>query len=390
MASVKKRADTGRWRARHRGPDGKERARDFDRKVDADRWLREQAAKVDRGEWTDPLRGRVTVGEYAQEWLRGKVKLKDSTRTTYDALLRSHIAPTWERVPLAGVRHEDMSAWVQRLHASGLSASRTRQAYVVLAQVLDLAVKARRIPANPARGVELPSLPGQADRPMRALDERQVWALADAAGDDGRLSVLVLAWCGLRFGELAGLRVRHFDVLRRELRIETALSEIGGRLVEASPKTRASVRTVPVPAWLVSELEPLLEGKGADDYLLTSPEGGPLRIGNWRRRVFDPALEVAGLVRADGRDVVRPHDLRHTCASLHIKAGTPPKVLSAMLGHASVSITLDRYGHLYPGDVHQYVDRLGELALAARADWVRTGASDRLIAVPQAVGGKGL
>lgn len=244
MASVKKRADTGRWRARHRGPDGKERARDFDRKVDADRWLREQAAKVDRGEWTDPLRGRVTVGDYAQEWLRGKVKLKASTRSTYDALLRSHVAPTWGSVPLSGVRHEDVSAWVQRLHASGLSASRTRQAYIVLAQVLDLAVKARRIPANPARGVELPSLPGQADRPMRALDERQVWALAEAAGDS-RLSVLVLAWCGLRFGELAGLRVRHFDVLRRELRVETALSEIGGRLVEASPKTRASVRPCP-------------------------------------------------------------------------------------------------------------------------------------------------
>ncbi len=389
MASVKKRADTGRWRARHRGPDGKERARDFDRKVDADRWLREEAAKVDRGEWTDPLRGRVTVGDYAGEWLRGKVKLKESTRTSYDALLRSHVAPTWARVPLSGVRHEEVSAWVQRLHASGLSASRTRQAYIVLSQVLDLAVKARRIPSSPAKGVELPSLPGQAERPMRALDERQVWALAEGAGD-GRLSVLVLAWCGLRFGELAGLRVRHFDVLRREFRVETALSEIGGRLVEASPKTKASVRAVPVPVWLVDELAPLLEHKGPDDHLLTAPDGGPLRLGNWRRRVFDPALEASGLVRDDGREVVRPHDLRHTCASLHIKAGTPPKVLSAMLGHASVSITLDRYGHLYPGDVHQYVDRLGELALAARADWVRTGASDRLVVLPRVVGGEGL
>jgi len=209
-------------------------------------WVREQEAKLDRGEWTDPAQGRVTVGEYAQDWLRGKVKLKVSTRAAYDSLLREHVAPTWGRVPLSAVRHEDVSAWVQRLHASGLSASRTRQAFIVLAQVLDLAVKARRIPANPARGVELPSLPSNAERPMRALDERQVWAVADAAGDE-RLSVLVLAWCGLRFGELAGLRVRHFDVLGRELRVETALSEVAGRLVEASPKTSASVRTVPVP-----------------------------------------------------------------------------------------------------------------------------------------------
>lgn len=389
MASVRKRADTGRWQARHRGPDGKERAKDFDRKVDADRWVREQAARVDRGEWTDPLRGRVTVGEYSQEWLRSKVRLKQSTRETYDSLLRTHVTPTWESVPLAGVRHEAVSAWVQALHASGLSASRTRQAWIVLSQVLDLAVKARRIPHNPAKGVELPAMPGQAERPMRALDERQVWALAAAAGD-ARLSVLVLAWCGLRFGELAGLRVRHFDTLRRELRIETALSEVNGKLVEASPKTKASVRAVPVPVWLVEELSPLLGSKGPDDYLLTAPDGGPLRLGNWRRRVFDPALEAAGLVRSVGGGTVRPHDLRHTCASLHIKAGTPPKVLSAMLGHASVAITLDRYGHLYPGDVHQYVDRLGDLAIAARADWVRPGASDRLLALPRAVGGEGL
>ncbi len=389
MASVRRRADTGRWRARYRGPDGRERAKDFDRKVDADRWLREQTTRIDRGEWTDPASGRVPLGEYAQDWLRGKVKIKESTRVSYDSLLRTHVLPTWGRVPLSAVRHEDVSAWVQQLHAGGLSASRTRQAFIVLAEVLDLAVKARRIPSNPARGTELPSLPGKADRPMRALDERQVWAVAEAAAA-GRLSVLVLAWCGLRFGEVAGLRVRHFDALRRELRIETALSEIGGRLVEASPKTKASVRRVPVPGWLVDELAAQLDGKGPDDHLLTSPDGGPLRLGNWRGRVFDPAVRAAGVAPQLRGDVVRPHDLRHTCASLHIKAGTPPKVLSEMLGHASVSMTLDRYGHLYPGDVHQYVDRLGELALAARADWVRTGAGARLVGMPRTAGRKGL
>jgi integrase len=80
----------------------------------------------------------------------------------------------------------------------------------------------------------------------------------------------------------------------------------------------------------------------------------------------------AGLATQQRGDMLRPHDLRHTCASLHIRHGTPPKVLSTMLGHASVAITLDRYGHLYPGDVHLYVDRLGEVALAARADFLQT------------------
>ncbi|WP_167736794.1 site-specific integrase [Nocardioides sp. 1609] len=380
----------GRWRARYRGPDRRERTRIFDRKVDADRWGRAQTARVDRGDWTDPALGRTTVEAYAAEWLRGKVKLRESTRATYDALLRTHVLPTWGSVSLSGVRHEEVAAWVTGLHASGLSASRTRQAWVVLSQVLELAVKARRIPSNPARGVELPSLPSRSTREeIRALDERQVWALADAAGDH-RLSVLALAWCGLRFGELAALRVRSFDVLRRELRVAATLSELGGRLVEGPPKTEGSVRTVPVPAWLVDELAPLMGGKGPEDRLFTASEGGPLRLGNWRGRVFDPAVRLSGLATQVRGDLVRPHDLRHTCASLHIKHGTPPKVLSTMLGHASVAITLDRYGHLYPGDAHTYVDRLGEVAVAARAAQMRHGRVEPLRSVPLASVGSGL
>jgi integrase len=91
-----------------------------------------------------------------------------------------------------------------------------------------------------------------------------------------------------------------------------------------------------------------------------------VRGNNWRRRVFDPAVRRAGIATQMPGDVLRPHDLRHTCASLHIKHGTPPKVLSTMLGHASVAITLDRYGHLYPGDIATYVDRLGVVALESR------------------------
>ena len=110
----------------------------------------------------------------------------------------------------------------------------------------------------------------------------------------------------------------------------------------------------------------LIAGRGPDERLFTAPKGGPVRGNNWRRRVFDPAVRRAGIATQTRGDVLRPHDLRHTCASLHIKHGTPPKVLSTMLGHASVAITLDRYGHLYPGDIATYVDRLGVVALESR------------------------
>jgi integrase len=207
---------------------------------------------------------------------------------------------------------------------------------------------------------------------LQALDERQVWSLADAAAQQ-RLAVLTLAWCGLRFGELAALRVRSLDMLRRELRVAATLSELSGRLTEGPPKTEGSVRTVPGSAWLVEELAGLMTCKGPEDWLFTAAEGGPLRSGNWRGRVFDPAVRRAGIADQVRGDMLRPHDLRHTCASLHIKHGTPPKVLSMKLGHASVAITLDRYGHLYPGDAQEYVDRLGEVAIAARAEYLRDG-----------------
>lgn len=369
--SVAKRPN-GRWRARYRGPDQKERSRHFERKVDAERWARAQVAKLDRGEWTNPELGRLTVGEYAREWLNGKVRIRPSTRLMYDVVLRNQVLPTWGSVRLDAVRHEDVSAWVAMLHGNGLSAARTRHAWIVLSQILELGVRSHRIPNNQARGVELPALPSKAERDKtKFLDEQQVWALAEAAGE-ASLSLLVLAWCGLRFGELAALRCGSLDVAAREIRVSATLSESNGKLIEGPPKTEASNRTVPLPSWLCDELVARAEGRAPEDFLLTSPLGGPLRSGNWRYRVFDPAVKAAGLASQRRGDVLRPHDLRHTCASLHIKHGTPPKVLSTMLGHASVAITLDRYGHLYPGDVHLYVDRLGEVALAARADYLRT------------------
>lgn len=360
------RRPSGRWRARYRGPDGGERSRHFARKADAERWARDELAKLDRGEWTDPKRGQITVGEYAQEWLAGKVKIRHSTRVMYDAVLRNQVLPTWQDVPIAQVRHEEVATWVAALHGGGLSASRTRHAWVVLSQILELAVRARRVPNNQARGVELPRLPTKSEREKsRFLDEEEVWKLADAAGP-GRLSILVLAWCGLRHGELAALRIRDLNQELRELRITSTLSDINGTLIEGPPKTEASTRTVPIPRWLCDELLSLIAGRGPDERLFTAPEGGPVRGNNWRRRVFDPAVRRAGIATQMPGDVLRPHDLRHTCASLHIKHGTPPKVLSTMLGHASVAITLDRYGHLYPGDIATYVDRLGVVALESR------------------------
>jgi integrase len=97
--------------------------------------------------------------------------------------------------------------------------------------------------------------------------------------------------------------------------------------------------------------------KGADDLVFTMPGGSMLRLSSWRRAVYLPARSRA---RLSAR--FRIHDLRHTAASLMIQAGYPPKMLQAIMGHASITTTLDLYGHLYPGEMDRYADRLDSAA----------------------------
>ena len=129
-----------------------------------------------------------------------------------------------------------------------------------------------------------------------------------------------------------------------------APSDVGGRVVLGTPKSHQS-RSVPIPRFLAREIFAATIGKGADDLVFTMPGGTTLRLSNWRLVTFIPAHARAGL---SGR--FRIHDLRHTAASLMIQTGYRPKMLQEIMGHASITTTLDLYGHLYPGDMDRYTD----------------------------------
>jgi integrase len=124
--------------------------------------------------------------------------------------------------------------------------------------------------------------------------------------------------------------------------------------IEGMPKSHQT-RTVPLPAWLCDLLKPRTVGRRLDDLLFATPGGYPLRLSNFRRKVWNPAVAEAGL------QGITPHGLRHTAASLYIAAGTPPKVVQRILGHGSIAITLDLYGHLYPDEMDRWASRLGEI-----------------------------
>jgi len=268
--------------------------------------------------------------------------------------LRAHVPPAWGDYQLADVTHADVATWVARLRTQGSAPGTVRQAHRVFSLLLDLAVRDGRIPRNPAERVPLPRI---VRGEPRFLTRDQVEMLADAAGEDGDV-VRLLATTGLRFGELAALRVRRVDFLRKRLTIAESATEVAGELVFGTPKTHEQ-RIVPLPAELVEPLALRCEGKQPDDLLMTTPAGTPLRLRNWRRMVWNPAVEAAGL------SGITPHDLRHTAASLAVASGAHAKSVQRMLGHASAAMTLDVYSGLFDDDLSDLAARMDAAAQEA-------------------------
>jgi integrase len=363
MASISRRPN-GQWRPRYRDAAGREHARHFDRKVDATRWLDSVTAAMETGTYVDPKAGSCTLGEYAQTWLARQVQLKPSTRSRYTAIVRKHVIPAFGPVPLAKLERSAVAAWVMELVDAGLAGPTVRHAHRILHMILNTAVDDGRLVRNPASRVKLPR---DRRREKRFLTHPEVAGLAGAAGPD-RLIILVLAYCGLRFGELAALRVRNVDPLRRRLHIEESVTEVDGVMVFGTPKSH-QCRSVPVSRSLAEALAEACVGKAPADLVFTAPRGGVLMLRNWRRRVFDPALQAAGLGE------LTPHELRHTAASLAVAAGANVKAVQRMLGHASAAMTLDVYSGLFDDDLDAVADRLDTAAKTARqdhADYLRT------------------
>jgi integrase len=179
--------------------------------------------------------------------------------------------------------------------------------------------------------------------------------LITAAGPWGDL-VAMLAYTGLRWGELAALRVRSVDLANRRLHIVESVSEIGGTLAWGTPK-RGESRNVTFPAFLEAPLAQRAAGKRGGDLLFTSGQGLPLRNNNIRHRVFDPTL-AALREQQPAFPIVTLHDLRHTAASLAVSAGANVKAVQRMLGHASAAMTLDVYADLFDEDLTAVSDAL--------------------------------
>lgn len=188
-----------------------------------------------------------------------------------------------------------------------------------------------------------PPTAGYAKREGQYLTRNEIEDLAEACTGEYADVVRVLALAGLRWGEVAGLKVGdRVRVPSEGLRLQRSVmsSRDKGVLFEDTLKNKGS-RTVPLVDDLVPVVDKWSDGKSAGVWLFPAPNSGPLSEPNWNRSVG-----WAAAIRKINRPTLRVHDLRHTCASLWLGAGADPKVVQRILGYASAAMTMDRYGHL--------------------------------------------
>lgn len=344
-----------RWRARYVDTNGNEHEKLFTRKADANNWLDEVTSTIVTGTYVAPNAGAVPVGQIHAQWLKTQAHVKDSTKAARASAWSVHVHDRWHDIAVAEVQTSAVRAWVTEL-AEGAAAPTIENALGVLRMVLALAVEDRRIPRNPCDGVKAP----RRKHSERAyLTHQQVAELAAAMARDA-LVVRFLAYTGLRYGEMAALKVQNFDMLRRRVNIRESVTEVAGKLTWSTPKNHER-RSVPFPKFLVNEIAAQMEGKGRDDLVFSAPAGGVLRIATFRTRVFNPAVDKLRGLDDEGKpttDWPRPtlHDLRHTAASLAISAGANVKAVQTMLGHKSAALTLDTYADLFPDDLEAVAD----------------------------------
>jgi integrase len=335
-------------------------------------WRQDAAGQVRRGQ----LRAvaPITLGEAAIDWLeqakagtvrtRSGEKFKPSTIRGYEAALERRVLPEFGRRRIADIRRGDLQDLADRLLADGLDASTIRNFLMPLRAIYRRALSRGFVTINPTTGLELPAVQGRRDR---IADPSEAALLLAALPENDRALWATALYAGLRRGELMALRWEDVDLAGGVIRVERSWDVRAG-LIE--PKSRAGRRKVPIAAVLRDFL---------DQHKLATERSEGLVFGRTEIRPFEPvslaaraatAWKAANVERAkekvDPHMPITLHEARHTFASMMITAGVNAKALSTYMGHASITITLDRYGHLMPGNEEEAAILLD--AYLARSD----------------------
>ena len=351
-------------------------------------WLAEQAVAQGAGTWIDKRRVDRTFADLVEVWrtTRGS-ELSLSAAARYDQVLRVHLIPALGTTPASRIDRERVRLLLatlkrtESLTTGGESTGRllapasVRKVMTVLSAVMSEAVERGIIHANPCSRLRgLPTIERRSD--LCILTAEQIEALASAVPPRDRTMILCSAYTGLRAGESVALRRRDVDLANGRIQVERALKGwVDGEAVYGPPKN-SKRRSVTLPLFLQELLTEHLTAEDSPDALVFPAAGGggrggarrgagaPQRHSLWVRRVFRPAVKAALPPELHG---LRFHDLRHSAASMLIAGGANPKQIAERMGHGSVAITFDVYGHLLEKHDAAVLDVLDGLRAAAAA-----------------------
>lgn len=352
-------------------------------KGEAQRALREMLNSVEGGGYVKP--SRITVGEWLKEWLNGYVELNCSARTkaSYEMIIRRHIIPELGMIPLSQVEPRHLQAFYSRQRLEGrvdgkgqLSSRTVRYCHSLLVEALGYAIKMGLIGRNVALAIDAPRVEHKA---MSTLAPEDVPKFLEAAAETPYYAFFyTLLYTGMRRGEALALRWKNVDLGLASLSVTAFLSvvetayKLNGSYVIKEPKTPHSRRQIALPPSLALVLRQRraeqktqgdLLGKPLtdNDFVFAHPDGTPL----------DPSTVSHGLanvIRKAGLPHIRLHDLRHTHATVMLKADVHPKVVCERLGHSSIRITLDTYSHVLPGIQEAAAQRFDDFLTVGKAE----------------------
>lgn len=366
------------WQARWRDPRDprKRKERQFRDKEVARRWVRRLDSEAEGARFIQPTNAeRVRLfKEVRAIWQETCwTGLAPSTTARYGQVVRTHLEPEFGTMPITDMTREQTRRYFARLTREGKAPGTVRKIHTVLSAIMSEAVELELLAANPCTRMRgLPTV--RTEEPV-FLKAEQVRTLAEKMRHHTyKLLIYMAAYTGLRASELAGLRRKDVDLLRGVVHVRLPLKALDVKRPDGSrgpvfgtPKN-GKPRTVTLPKFLRAMLTDHLAltpakggpgGAGADALVFTAPEGGVHRHGLFMRRVWYPTIR--GDMRSKNPKKQRPpalpaelhglrfHDLRHTCASMLIAQGAHPKIIQERLGHASITTTMNRYGHLFDG-----------------------------------------
>lgn len=360
------RTENGTYEVFYRDPSGRQRTATFSRIQEARDFQGEIKRSIRKGDFIDPAAAKTTFRDWAEKYLEQKLNIGRRTRDRYEESLNNHLLPAFGDIALGSITPDRVQDWVIKLARTEYAPGKTyapetiRSHYALFAGMMKKAHARGLIGRSPCLDIELPKV---VRNERRYLDEAQVATLIDAMPGRYKGLVIVGAYLGLRWQELAGLRRDAVTLAAGQvptLRVISTIERSNGRYeVKEYGKSLAARRTLKMPSWVAEALVWHMRAFPHREWVFPAPEGGYLLYDNFRTRVWAAATTAAEV------DPFDFHELRHTAAAFMISEGANALQVKRRMGHEDVRTTFNIYGHLFDDDEDALVERLDRRARGA-------------------------